>query len=106
MNHSPSRSSQRWLNRTMLGVALALLFSDWSHETATAVLPAFLGSLGATAAWLGIIEGVSHGLSSFARLDSGFYTDGLRQRKLIAFGGYLEGLRAVFFLTVPNIHRA
>jgi MFS family permease len=73
----------------VLGVALASLFSDWSHETATAVLPAFLGSLGATAAWLGIIEGVSDGLSSFAKLGSGFYTDGLRRRKPIAFAGYL-----------------
>ena len=30
-----------WLNRTVLGVGLTSLFSDWSHETATAVLPAF-----------------------------------------------------------------
>src|SRR6202521_4133478 len=89
MKHSLSRSSQRWLNRTVLGVALASLFSDWSHETATAILPAFLGSLGATAAWLGIIEGVSDGLSSFAKLGSGFYTDGLRRRKPIAFVDYL-----------------
>ena len=73
----------------MLGIALASLFSDWSHEIATAVLPAFLGSLGAAAAWLGIIEGVSDGLSSFAKLGSGFYTDGLSRRKPIAFAGYL-----------------
>jgi len=30
---------KRWLNRTVLGVGLASLFSDWSHEIATAVLP-------------------------------------------------------------------
>jgi MFS family permease len=41
------------------------------------------------AAWLGIIEGVSDGLSSFATLGSGFYTDGLPWRKPIAFAGYL-----------------
>ena len=73
----------------MLGIALASLFSDWSHEIATAILPAFLGSLGATAAWLGIIEGVSDGLSSFAKLGSGFYADRLPRRKPIAFCGYL-----------------
>jgi MFS family permease len=38
---------------------------------------------------LGIIEGVSDGLSSFAKLGSGFYTDGLPRRKPIAFAGYL-----------------
>ena len=83
------RSARPWLNRTVLGIALASLFSDWSHEIATAVLPAFLGSLGAGAAWLGIIEGVSDGLSSFAKLGSGFYADSLPRRKPIAFAGYL-----------------
>jgi len=89
MNQSPSSSLWSWLNRTVLGIALASLFSDWSHEIATAILPAFLGSLGAAAAWLGIIEGVSDGLSSFAKLGSGFYTDRLPRRKPIAFCGYL-----------------
>ncbi len=79
----------RWLNRTVLGIGLASLFSDWSHEIATAVLPAFLATMGVAAAWLGVIEGVSDGLSSFAKLASGFYTDKLRRRKPIAVAGYL-----------------
>ena len=83
------RSDRPWLNRSVLGIALASLFSDWSHEIATAVLPAFLGSLGAGAAWLGIIEGISDGLSSFAKLGSGFYADSLPRRKPIACAGYL-----------------
>jgi len=78
-----------WLNRTVLGIGLASLFSDWSHEMATAVLPAFLATLGAGAAWLGLIEGVSDGLSSFAKLASGFYTDKLQRRKPIAIIGYV-----------------
>ncbi len=60
-----------WLNRTVLGIGLASLFSDWSHEMATTVMPAFLASMGAAAAWLGLIEGVSDGLSSFAKMASG-----------------------------------
>lgn len=79
----------RWLNRTVIGVGLASLFSDWSHETATTVLPAFLASLGAAPAWLGIIEGFADGLSSFAKMASGFYTDKLARRKPIAVTGYL-----------------
>ena len=79
----------RWLNRTVLGIGLASLFSDWSHETATAVLPAFLATMGVAAAWLGLIEGVSDGLSSFAKMASGFYTDKLQRRKPIAVIGYL-----------------
>jgi len=79
----------RWLNRTVLGIGLASLFSDWSHEIATTVLPAFLASMGAAAAWLGVIEGVADGLSSFAKMASGFYTDKLQRRKPIAVIGYL-----------------
>jgi MFS family permease len=79
----------RWLNRTVLGIGLASLLSDWSHEIATTVLPAFLASMGAAAAWLGVIEGVADGLSSFAKMASGFYTDKLQRRKPIAVAGYL-----------------
>src|SRR5438094_7431301 len=81
--------SKRWLNRTVLGIGLASLFSDWSHEIATTVMPAFLATLGVGAAWLGLIEGVSDGLSSFAKMGSGFYTDRLRHRKPIAVLGYI-----------------
>src|ERR1700682_4628568 len=79
----------RWLNRTVLGIGLASLFSDWSHEIATTVLPTFLATMGVAAAWLGLIEGVSDGLSSFAKMASGYYTDRLRRRKSIAVTGYV-----------------
>jgi MFS family permease len=83
----PPRS--RWLNRTVLGIGLASLFSDWSHEMATAVMPAFLATMGVAAFWLGLIEGISDGMSSFAKMASGYYTDQLRHRKPIAVIGYL-----------------
>src|SRR5579864_7333251 len=85
----PDESQNKsWLNRTVLGVGLTSLFSDWSHETATAILPAFLASIGAGPAWLGIIEGISDGLSSFAKLAAGHYTDRLKHRKPLAVFGY------------------
>ncbi|MGB2671905.1 MAG: MFS transporter [Candidatus Acidiferrum sp.] len=77
-----------WLNRTVLGVGLTSLFSDWSHETATAVLPAFLSAIGAGPAWLGVIEGVADGLSSFTKLAAGHFTDRLKHRKPLAVFGY------------------
>src|SRR2546430_11126010 len=83
-----SAEKQSWLNRTVLGVGLTSLFSDWSHETASAVLPAFLGAIGAGPAWLGAIEGVADGLSSFAKLIAGHYTDTLKRRKPLAVLGY------------------
>src|ERR1700691_4638684 len=77
-----------WLNRTVLGVGLTSLFSDWSHETATAVLPAFLAVLGAGPAWLGAIEGIADGLSRFAKLGGGHWTDRLSRRKPLVLCGY------------------
>jgi MFS family permease len=73
----------------VVGIGLASLFSDWSHEIATAAMPAFLAALGVGAVWLGIIEGVADGLSSFAKLASGFFTDRLPRRKPIAVAGYV-----------------
>ncbi len=83
-----NHSTARWLNRTVLGIGLASLFSDWAHETATTVLPPFLASLGVAAVWLGLIEGVADGLSSAAKLASGFGTDRLARRKPVAVIGY------------------
>src|ERR1700689_4541429 len=78
-----------WVNRTVLGLGLSSLFSDWSHETATALLPAFLATMGVAAAWLGIIEGVSDGLASFTKMGSGYYTDKLQRRKPLLVAGYV-----------------
>ena len=86
---STAPPSRRWLNRTVVGIGLASLCSDWSHEIASAVLPAFLATMGAAAAWLGFIEGTADGLASFAKLVSGFYADRLPRRKPIAVAGYV-----------------
>lgn len=81
-------NNKGWLNRTVLGVGLTSLFSDWSHEISTAVLPAFLAAIGAGPAWLGVIEGTADGLSSFTKLAAGHYTDRLKHRKPLAMFGY------------------
>lgn len=89
MNGEQTKPRARWLNRTVLGIGLASLFSDWSHEIATTLMPAFLATMGVAAFWVGLIEGVSDGLSSFAKMASGYYTDKLRRRKPVAIIGYL-----------------
>jgi hypothetical protein len=45
--------------------------------------------MGVAAAWLGLIEGVSDGSSSFAKMGSGYYTDKLPRRKFVAVLGYV-----------------
>ena len=92
LRHSPAmketRPRSRWLNRSVLGIGLASLFSDVGHEMATTAMPALLASLGAGSAILGLIEGTADGLSSFAKLLSGVYSDRLRHRKPLAVVGY------------------
>jgi MFS family permease len=85
----PPTPARGWLNATVFGIGLASLFSDVGHETATTAMPALLALVGASPAMLGLIEGLADGLSSFAKLLSGLYSDRLRRRKPLAVAGYL-----------------
>ena len=87
-DQAPAPPRNHWLNSTVLGIGLASLFSDVGHEMATAAMPILLATLGASPAALGIIEGLADGLSSFAKLLSGLYSDRLRRRKPLAVVGY------------------
>jgi MFS family permease len=89
MKPEPPSARASWLNSTTLGIGLTSLFSDWSHEIATTILPVFLASLGAGPGWLGVIEGTADGLSSFSKLAAGHYTDRLKRRKPLVQSGYV-----------------
>ncbi|HET6611201.1 MAG TPA: MFS transporter [Kofleriaceae bacterium] len=73
----------------MIGFGIASFLSDAGHEAATAALPAFLITLGAAPAALGVIEGIADGASSFAKLIGGWIADKPQRRKPIAVAGYL-----------------
>jgi MFS family permease len=67
---------------------LTSFLNDTASEMAYWVLPAFLASLGAGPAQLGIIEGIAESVASFVKLFSGYLTDKAAQRKPIVVGGY------------------
>lgn len=81
----PTRS---WRNSTVVGFSLASLFSDASHEMATAVLPLYLRHLGLGAEVLGLIEGVADLSGSSAKWLSGAAGQRLRRKKALAAAGY------------------
>lgn len=83
-----SSAPKGWFSRGVPGIGLASLFSDWGHEAATAILPAFLASLGAPAVALGVIEGVSDGSSS-SKLAGGSIADRPNLRKPTGIIGYV-----------------
>jgi MFS family permease len=79
-------------------MGLTSLLSDAGHEMASAVLPAFLATIGAAAAALGAIEGVADAVSSFAKLGSGWWSDRIGHRKSITVRGYaLTGVSTGIF---------
>src|ERR1700745_1474426 len=80
----PSQSTPRNMYRSRL----ASFLNDPASEMAYWVLPAFLASIGAGAAQLGIIEGVAESVASFAKLFSGYLADKVSHRKPNVVGGY------------------
>lgn len=78
-----------WLTPGVRGIGAASFFADLGHEVPTALLPSLLTStLGAPAAALGAIEGVSDGLAGAARLAGGALADDPHRRRAAAVGGY------------------
>ncbi|HEX9119544.1 MAG TPA: MFS transporter [Terriglobales bacterium] len=73
-------------NLTVFG--LTSFLNDTASEMAYWVLPAFLSSIGAGPATLGLIEGIAESVASFGKLFSGYLTDRVRRRKPIVVFGY------------------
>lgn len=75
-------------------LGLVSLFMDVSSEMIHAVLPVFVvGTLGASAVWLGVIEGVAEAMACIVKVFSGALSDRWGKRKSLALLGY--GLAAV-----------
>jgi MFS family permease len=82
--------NRRWLTPGVGAVGATSFFSDAGHEVTTSVLPTFLtGTLGASAAALGIIDGVSDALIGVIKLVAGPLANNPDRRGRTASGGYL-----------------
>ncbi len=74
--------------RNIYAFGITSFLNDTATEMAYWVLPAFLVSLGAGPAQLGLIEGVAESVASFAKLFSGYLTDRIERRKPLVVAGY------------------
>jgi MFS family permease len=81
-------AASRSTPRNVYVFGLTSFLNDTASEMAYWVLPAFLASLGAGPAQLGIIEGIAESVASFAKLFSGYVTDKVSRRKPIVVAGY------------------
>lgn len=62
-------------SRNLCAFGWTALFNDTATEMAYWVLPAFLSSIGAGPAQLGVIEGVAESVASFVQLFSGYLAE-------------------------------
>jgi len=83
-----SSEPQSSATRNIYAFGLTSFLNDTATEMAYWVLPAFLVSLGAGPAQLGLIEGVAESVASLAKLFSGYLTDRLDRRKPLVVAGY------------------
>ena len=91
----PTHSDQRprpWprlLRGNVLWLSVVALLNDTASEMIYPLLPFFLvGTLGATTALLGVVEGIAESTSSLLKLASGWLSDRFRRRKPLVLGGY------------------
>jgi MFS family permease len=97
------KSGWRAAPRTVWALGVVSLLMDVSSEMIHGLLPLFLvGTLGASAATLGMIEGVAEATASITKVFSGWLSDRLGKRKLLAMFGYGLGAlsKPLFPLTV------
>ncbi|HEV7463259.1 MAG TPA: MFS transporter [Methyloceanibacter sp.] len=84
----------RGLPRAVWALGLTSLFMDTSSELIHGLLPLFLVlNLGASAAVLGLVEGIAEATAQISRVFSGWLSDRLGRRKALTVAGY--GLAAI-----------
>ena len=99
----PRFGNVRAVPRGVWALGLVSMFMDLSSEMIHSLLPVFLvGTLGASVVMLGLIEGVAETTASITKIFSGWISDRLGKRKLLAVIGYGLGAltKPVFPLAV------
>jgi MFS family permease len=76
-------------SRSLYAFGLTSFFNDTASEMAYWVLPAFLATIGAGPAQLGVIEGIAESVASLAKLFSGYLADRWFRRKPLVVAGYI-----------------
>lgn len=76
-------------SRNIRAFGATSFLNDTASEMAYWVLPAFLASIGAGPAKLGLIEGIAESVASFAKFFSGYLADRIPRRKPVVVGGYV-----------------
>jgi MFS family permease len=80
--------TERRLPGAVIALGFTSLLNDVGSEMIFPLLPAFMLSLGAAPAFLGLVEGLADTTSSLLKLVSGYVADRLRAKKPLVLFGY------------------
>ncbi len=75
-------------SRTVVLLSLVSLFNDISSEMLIPILPVYLSSIGFTALWIGILEGLAEAVSGLSKAYFGKLSDGFSKRTPFVRWGY------------------
>lgn len=79
--------------RTVWVLGFVSLLMDISSIMIHALLPLFMaGTLGVSAIWIGLVEGIGEGTALIAKVFSGVVADRLGHKKRLVFAGYFLGV--------------
>src|SRR5256714_9273989 len=77
------------LSRNVYALTVVSFFTDVSSEMIYPLLPVFLTTvLGASAGFIGAIEGAAESVAALLKLASGWWSDRIRKRKPFVVFGY------------------
>lgn len=78
------------LGRNVISLGAVSFFTDVASEMMYPLLPVFLASvLGASASFIGVIEGAAGSVAALLQLASGWWSDRVKSRKGLVLGGYV-----------------
>ena len=78
------------LGRNVISLGAVSFFTDVASEMMYPLLPVFLASvLGASASFIGVIEGTAESVASLLKLASGWWSDRMQSRKALVMSGYM-----------------
>ena len=101
---SPAPGSRR-LGRNVIALGATSFFTDVASEMMYPLLPLFLASvLGASASFIGVIEGAAESVAALLKLVSGWWSDRVASRKRLVLLGY--GIASVIRPLTGSAHSA
>src|SRR5256886_17372377 len=90
------------LSRNVVLLGTVSLLADISSDMVMPLLPAFVVTLGAGAAYIGVIEGVAEGTAAPFKYVSGRWADRVRRLLPLAVAGYPPAALARPFPPLPK----